>query len=186
MAAIATERLRLETLGPQHAHSVLAYYERNAAHLAPWEPRRPAQFSTLAYHADDCERSAAASLRGEYVRFAAFERSGEELVGLFNLWNIRRGVIHAAILGYAVDAAYEGRGFATEGARAVVAYAFETLHLHRIESSYQPANERSRRVLRKLGFVVEGYARDYLYLNGTWRDGILAALTNPSWRPVSQ
>jgi len=66
-----------------------------------------------------------------------------------------------------------------EAAGAVVTYAFETLRLHRLETSYQPTNERSGRVLRKLGFVVEGYARDYLFLNGAWRDGILAARINP-------
>lgn len=63
-----------------------------------------------------------------------------------------------------------------------VRYAFDVLNLHRLETSYQPANERSGRVLRKLGFVVEGYARDYLLLNGSWRDGILVSLTNPDWR----
>ena len=40
---------------------------------------------------------------------------------------------------------------------------------------YQPNNERSGRLLRSLGFTVEGYARDYLYIDGAWRDHVLTA-----------
>jgi ribosomal-protein-alanine N-acetyltransferase len=180
---VRTERLRLEPFGPHHAAAVLAYYERNRAHLAPWEPERSADFYTRAHHERDGERAVVASAQERDVRFVVFTAAGTEVAGLVNLWNIRRGVVQAAIIGYSIDAAHEGRGYATEAAGAVVAYAFETLRLHRLETSYQPTNERSGRVLRKLGFVVEGYARDYLYLNGAWRDGILVALTNPEAPP---
>jgi ribosomal-protein-alanine N-acetyltransferase len=49
-------------------------------------------------------------------------------------------------------------------------------------ATYQPANERSGKLLKNLGFVVEGYARDYLRINGQWRDHILTGLTNQNWR----
>jgi ribosomal-protein-alanine N-acetyltransferase len=180
---VRTERLRLEPFGPHHAASVLAYYERNRAHLAPWEPLRPAGFYTLTHHELEGERAVVAAAQERDVRFVAFVGAGDEVVGLINLWNIRRGVVQAAIIGYSIDEAHEGRGYATEAANAVVAYAFDTLKLHRLETSYQPTNERSARVLRKLGFAVEGYARDYLYLNGAWRDAILVARTNPDAPP---
>lgn len=57
----------------------------------------------------------------------------------------------------------------------MVDFAFEALGLHRVMANYQPANERSGRFLRRLGFVPEGYARDYLYINGMWRDHILTS-----------
>jgi ribosomal-protein-alanine N-acetyltransferase len=182
--AIETERLRLELYAPQHAPQILAYYERNRAHLEPWEPTRDAAFYTLGFQHDECVKAEAAFLRGEYVRFAVFAKDDGALVGLFNLWNIRRGVIHCAIIGYSVDGACEGRGYATEAGGAVVDYAFGSLRLHRVETSYHPLNERSGRVLRKLGFAVEGYARDYLYMRGAWRDAILVARTNPDWTPA--
>ena len=93
-----------------------------------------------------------------------------------------RGISQSAILGYSVDAARQGRGYATEAAASVIGYAFETLGLHRIATTYQPTNERSGRVLRKLGFVVEGYARDYLFFDAAWRDAISVALINGAWR----
>ena len=44
-------------------------------------------------------------------------------------------------------------------------------------------NERSGSLLRRLGFAVEGYARDLLYLRGAWRDHVMTALLNPRWKP---
>jgi RimJ/RimL family protein N-acetyltransferase len=53
-----------------------------------------------------------------------------------------------------------------------------------LEASYQPDDGESRRVLAKNGFIVLGYARDYLFLNGAWRDGVLVSLTNDAWVPA--
>lgn len=54
----------------------------------------------------------------------------------------------------------------------MVTYGFETLHLHRIEASVMPKNERSLRVLEKNGFEREGLAKKYLRINGVWEDHI--------------
>ena len=54
-------------------------------------------------------------------------------------------------------------------------WCFRNIGLHRVEANYQPSNERSGRLLRSLGFTVEGYARDYLYIDGAWRDHVLTA-----------
>ena len=70
----------------------------------------------------------------------------------------------------------------TEAVAAAIRYAFEDLRLHRVKAAYLPTNERSGRLLRRLGFVVEGYARDYLLIQGRWQDQVLVALINPDWR----
>jgi ribosomal-protein-alanine N-acetyltransferase len=44
-------------------------------------------------------------------------------------------------------------------------------------------NERSGRLLERLGFVREGYARDYLLIAGRWQDHILTSLTNTGLKP---
>ena len=49
-------------------------------------------------------------------------------------------------------------------------------------ANYQPTNVRSGRLLERLGFVREGYARHHLLIDGAWRDHVLTALLNPSWR----
>ena len=68
-----------------------------------------------------------------------------------------------------------------EALAGAIDFAFDSLHLHRIEANYMPHNRRSGNTLRRLGFVVEGYARDYLLINGKWEDHILTSLSNPHW-----
>jgi ribosomal-protein-alanine N-acetyltransferase len=60
-----------------------------------------------------------------------------------------------------------------------VAHAFGALGLHRMMASYMPRNRRSGTVLRRAGFVVEGYARAYLMINGRWEDHLMTAIVNP-------
>ena len=72
-----------------------------------------------------------------------------------------------------LGASYEGAGLMFEALTAAVEYVFAERRLHRIMANYVPTNERSGRLLRRLGFAVEGYARDYLYINnkdGTYTD----------------
>jgi ribosomal-protein-alanine N-acetyltransferase len=45
-------------------------------------------------------------------------------------------------------------------------------------ANYMPANERSGKLLKRLGFTVEGYARDYLFIAGAWQDHVLTSLAN--------
>jgi ribosomal-protein-alanine N-acetyltransferase len=70
----------------------------------------------------------------------------------------------------------------SEAVSAAIAHVFGDLGLHRVRAAYHPHNERSGRLLCRLGFVVEGYARDYLDLHGAWRDQILTGLINPDWQ----
>ena len=58
-------------------------------------------------------------------------------------------------------------------------HVFHALKLHRIMANYMPTNVRSARLLRRLGFVPEGFARDYLFIAGAWQDHVLTALTHP-------
>jgi len=61
----------------------------------------------------------------------------------------------------------------TAAVRTVITFAFDTLRLHRLEAACIPTNNASIRLLEKTGFVREGYARDYLCINGIWQDHLL-------------
>lgn len=144
-------------------------------------PSAPRSFYTLAHQEAAILRSTTEPERTQSLRFVGFERTSPDIVVSVNLWNVRRDVIHAASLGYSVDCRKQGRGYVTEAAATVIQYAFDVLNLHRLEATYQPQNERSGRVLQRLGFAVEGHARDYLWIGGRWRDAILVSMTNPLW-----
>jgi ribosomal-protein-alanine N-acetyltransferase len=177
---LETARLLVAPVTPEHAAAQLAYYGRNAAHLAAWEPTRPSDFLTLGYWESAGRRSVDDARAGWAYRFIAFAHTDRtKMLASVNLNNVVGGVFAAAHLGYSVDADEQGVGIGTEAVGAVVAFAFERLRLHRVMANYQPTNERSARLLRRLGFVPEGFARDYLFIAGAWRDHVLTAKHHP-------
>ena len=103
----------------------------------------------------------------------------ERVVGGITLSAIVLGASRCARVGYHLDRANWGKGFMSEALPAVIEYAFEKLLLHRLEANYLPENSRSARVLERTGFVREGYAKKYLFINGAYRDLVLTSLTNP-------
>ena len=62
-----------------------------------------------------------------------------------------------------------------------LAFVFGTLRMHRIMANFRPENRRSRALLQRLGFTEEGFAKDYLFIDGAWRDHVLTALVNPAY-----
>ncbi len=85
-------------------------------------------------------------------------------------------------MGYSLAETEQSKGYMTEALQAAIQYVFQELNMHRIMANYMPHNQRSGNVLKRLGFVVEGYARDYLLIKGQWQDHILTSLTNPNWQ----
>ncbi|GAB1691100.1 GNAT family N-acetyltransferase [Krasilnikovia sp. M28-CT-15] len=104
--------------------------------------------------------------------------------GMVNINSIIRGRYQGASLGYAAFAPSAGRGYLTEGLAAVLHHAFTDLRLHRLEANIQPGNKPSSALVQRLGFRYEGLSRDFLYIDGAWRDHERWAITAPSpWTP---
>ena len=182
---IETERLLL-TLPPEDvAPRMLAFFEENREHLEKWSSSPPEGFYTEDFWRENLVRARAGFEQDQSMKLVLFERHAPEgpVVGVCNFSNFVRGPFQACYLGYSLDHRFEGRGLMYEALKAATFYAFETLHLHRIMANYIPVNERSGRLLRRLGFVVEGYAHDYLLINGRWQDHILTSLTNARLLP---
>lgn len=173
---IVTPRLKLWMPPGLQGDKALDYFTTNRDHLEPWEPARPEGFYTRAFWEVRLEQNRDEYVAGTSMRLFGELRSTGELVATCNLSNVVRGAFQACHLGYALAEKQQGQGLMLEALSAALPYAFEHLGLHRIMANYQPHNERSGRLLRRLGFVVEGYARDYLYIDGAWRDHILTAL----------
>ncbi len=178
---LRTDRLllTLPTIGAAEEH--LLFTKENARHLSPWEPPAPEGYHTLRFWRERLARNLREFERGVSVRFAIYWRRDPKspLLGNCNFTNLVSGAFHCATLGYRLDHRVQGQGVMTEALRAATQYMFREQGFHRIQANYRPTNERSGAVLRRLGFVVEGYARDYLYIDDAWRDHVLTSLTNP-------
>jgi len=179
LPVIVTPRTVMRVPSPDDAQLLLDYKNANRAHLAPWEPARDAAYFTLAATRERIAMLREDCLAGRGVPFIAVAPDSGAIVATCNLSNIVRGVFQACHLGYSVAAARQGSGIMTEVAQAAIDHAFGTLGLHRVMANYMPANERSARLLEKLGFEREGYARAYLRIDGRWEDHVLTARINP-------
>lgn len=168
-------------LRPPRSSDYMAWSELRAQsrdYLQPWEPAWPD---------DDLTRAAYRRRLGVYARemelgnawpFFVFDPRGRTLMGAITLSNVRRGVAETGTLGYWVGEPFAGQGVATETVKAMTAYAFRSVRLHRLEASCLPSNGASRRVLEKAGFRKEGEARAYLKINGAWADHLLFGLVS--------
>lgn len=144
-------------------------------HLQPWEPtwaedslsregyrRRLAWFERLR--------------RQEHGEaYFIYLRRNDGLVGGITLSNIRRGAAQCGELGYWIGKPFAGQGHMGEALAVMLRHCFELLKLHRVEAACLPENLPSRRLLDHAGFRSEGLLREYLKINGVWRDHQLYA-----------
>ncbi|HVA38281.1 MAG TPA: GNAT family N-acetyltransferase [Candidatus Dormibacteraeota bacterium] len=182
---LVTPRLVVRTPLLSDGARLLAYVTRNRPRFVPWDPTPPEGYFTESFWVERCEYIQFEIAEGRALSLVMTDRAdlSGALAGRINFTAIERGVFDACRLGYSVDGAYEGRGLMREALEAAIAYVFDDLGLHRIMANYQPTNERSGNLLRRLNFAVEGYARDYLFINGAWRDHVLTARINPRHLP---
>src|SRR5688500_10707237 len=97
-----------------------------------------------------------------FVALVLYEKTNEQLVGVFNLSEIVRGGFHNAYLDYYANASFARQGLMTEGLRLTLRYAFKVLKLHRVEANIRPGNVASIKLVRRCGFEREGFSPKYL------------------------
>jgi [ribosomal protein S5]-alanine N-acetyltransferase len=175
---LKTERLSITLLQPGMELAMIDFLSKNAAHFTPWDPPQPPDSLAPSRWATQCTNALAEFEAGTSIRFVLFPtQSPNEIIGAANITQICRGPFQAGFLGYKIGQEWEGKGLMREALSAVLDYLFVVQHLHRIHANYVPQNVKSGRLLARLGFTIEGYAKDYLYINGAWRDHVLTSRT---------
>jgi [ribosomal protein S5]-alanine N-acetyltransferase len=175
LASIAGEGVTLRTPQMTDYNEWASLREASRAFLTPWEPTWPADDLTRSSFRRRIRRYAEDLRTDQGYAFLIVRNTDGVLVGGLTLANIRRGVAQAGSLGYWMGLPYVRGSYMTAGVRAVIPFAFTTLRLHRLEAACIPTNAGSIRLLEKTGFVREGYAREYLCINGMWQDHLLYA-----------
>ena len=106
----------------------------------------------------------------------------DDLLGTCTLFHL--DFVHGrGEIGYALGHRFWGKGLAREAVTRVIAFAFETLSLHRIEADVDPRNDRSLKLLEHLGFRREGCLRERYRVNGEIQDAVLLGLLRTEWKP---
>jgi len=160
-----------------------ALREESRDFLTPWEPTWPDDDLTRGAFRRRIKRYAEDLRTDQGYAFLISRSADGALVGGLTLANIRRGVAQAGSLGYWMGLPFVRQGYMTAAVCAVIPFAFTSLRLHRLEAACIPTNSASIRLLERTHFVREGYAREYLCINGTWQDHLLYARLKDAAKP---
>lgn len=174
-----TERIALREPQESDVEMLRAYHRRNLARFAPWDavPADEPE-AHLAWIRDHL----AARKTGSPVAFLGFDRSNSALVGLVALSGFNLDP-PGAMINYSVDAAYEGKNYAFEMVEYATRYAFDELRLEAITASVRTGNERSLRLLERLGFAVVARTPEIPGLEHLLRPHVMAVLERSAMRP---
>jgi len=178
-------------LRPLQASDFPAWQEvrtRNADWLLKWEPQRSPGGPDVTRDRDAFASRCAVRQRerqlGTGYGFGIFVEG--QLAGEINVNSVQRGPFQNAYVGYWIDEKHAGNGYVPEAVVVICRYAFEDLHLHRLQIAIIPRNQPSRRVVEKLQIRDEGTAARYLEINGVWEDHVRYAITVEEWNERRQ
>jgi RimJ/RimL family protein N-acetyltransferase len=118
---------------------------------------------------------------GRFVCFGIVPVNRPAAVGLIQLRALEPGFASAE-WGFVLAAPFWGTGLFLEAAQLALAFAFETLRLHRLEARAAVGNARGNAVLRKLGAVQEGVLRRAVQRDGQYHDQVLWSILDEQWR----
>lgn len=176
---VQTARLELRPFQDDDAEELYAYHRReDVTRYLFWEPRdrdeaeKALQHKIAEYRIDD---------EGQVLCLAVVERSGQRLIGEVNLnWTSRQH--RQGFIGFVFNPEFQGRGFATEAADAVLRLGFDNLGLHRIIATCDARNSASARVMQRLGMRLEAHHVHNRIFKGEWNEELVYALLEEEWK----
>jgi [ribosomal protein S5]-alanine N-acetyltransferase len=174
MQPIETDRLLIRPFVPDDAVAVCAYMADPL--VTAWLPEGQLdEAQTRAFISEN--------LGDDAHNHAAILQSTGALIGhmVFHPWFAP----HTYEVGWVFHRAHQGKGYATEAARALLRHAFEGMRLHRVIATCQPQNPASWRVMEKLGMRREGHFLRCIHRGGDdWWDEYFYAILAEEWSPL--
>lgn len=161
--ALETRRLVLRRMLKRDSHDMYEYASRrDVTEYLLWEPHE-SEYYTYRYLSYIQSRYRA----GDFYDWAVVVRESDKMIGTcgFTRFNTEA---NSAEVGYVLNPAYWGYGIAPEAVLNVLRFGFVNLHLNRIEARYMVGNDRSRRVMEKVGMTFEGVARESMHVKGRY------------------
>ncbi len=172
---IETERLRLRPPEPEDLVPLHAIMSRDeVARWLCWEPRSVQEVSRALDRQINQDRTKELALVAEL-------RDTGEMVGHLTL-TLGSPEHKQGEIGFMFHPDHQGRGYATEASRVVVALAFEAYDLHRVYARLEPRNRASARVLEKVGMRLEAHLIENEWVKGEWQSEAEYALLAREWR----
>lgn len=118
---------------------------------------------------------------GDFFDWALVSRETEHMIGTCGYTSFNFSADSGEI-GYVLNPDYGGRGLATEAVREVLRFGFEVLDLHRQEARFLQGNDRSLRLMERVGMRFEGWARDAIKTGTAYRTVGTCSILADEWR----
>jgi ribosomal-protein-serine acetyltransferase len=170
--------LRLRLLRNEDAPELFALVDRNRAWLRAWLTWLDTT-TAVEHSASFIEYMRSGHAAGQ--RFACGLFFHGKLIGVAGPHLIDHPN-RACQIGYWLDEAHTGRGLMTSAVRALVAHAFSTMQLNRVEIRAAPGNHPSQALCERLGFIREGVIRDAEWLYDHFVDLTVNSLLFREWK----
>ena len=164
MSFIHTPRLVLRRLQPQDARDMYEYASRaEVTEFLLWNEHK-----SLAYTKEYLRYIESRYSVGDFYDWAVTLKDGGKMIGTCGFAKIDT-VNNSAELGYVLNPDHHKKGIAKEAAETVIRFGFESLGLNRIEARFMEGNTPSLRVMEKLGMSFEGFARESVFVKGSYK-----------------
>ena len=160
-----SEDFDLEILNLDHVQFYVDYYSSNKKHLSVWHPKTPKGFYTFKYQENKIKDYLESVNKGESAYFVMFDKSKTQMLGHCSYTKIDN---HKCWLGYSISKAFEGKSLMYEALKLSNAYVMKNLKIKEIRAGILPENDRSIRLIKRLGFKYVG-EKDELEINGETR-----------------
>ena len=119
-------------------------------------------------------------VKNDYYRWAVIEKETLECIGQIAFFRMDTANRHGEIE-YVIGPAFQGEGYATEMTKAVIAFGFDQIHLHRIEIDCRTENKASQRVIEKCGLKYEGVFRDFFWRRDHYEGRQVFSILEREW-----
>ena len=160
---LSTDRLIMRKILRHDAADMYEYSRLDeVTEFLLWEPH-PDKFHTARYlsYLQSRYRS------GDFYDWAVVFKENDKMIGTCGFTRFNHEA-NSGEVGYVLNPDYWGKGIAPEAVKRVMRFGFYEIGLHRIEAKYMVGNERSCRVMQKLGMTPEGIARDSMFVKGKY------------------
>lgn len=183
------QRIMIRPYKLEDAEELLQLQLSNIDHFERWSPvKRSESFYALQGQQEKIKKSMEDRLKDSRYDFAIIllDSTGPTLIGEVQFTFVERGPKQSCMIGYCIGEQFNGKGYMTEALKLALDIGFRELKFHRITAGVNPINLASVRVLEKIGFVREGYARKNLFIGGEWCDHICFAMLEEDYFTKSE
>lgn len=176
---LETERLTLRRITGDDTEAIFHLFsDRKVVRYLDFPAlKQPREAKTIVAWCDEIWRE------GSGLRWGILRKGGEQIIGTCGFHNWVQRDFRADI-GYDLAPRYWGTGLMRETLTEVIKYGFEEMRLHRVQAMVDPRNERSQRLLERLGFTREGTLHEWRFYKGSfWTEICYSLLRHEPARP---